>query len=273
MADIKVTQGSVYSLTGADAGPLKLCQVVIYGLSTLPASQINVNQAIVYGATSGETMPMSITNSSIYALAKTAYGASKVRAWGFHLDGHNFYVLRLGETETLVHDLTTNQWARWTSPSSLVFRAHRGINWQGYSKDIAEAGYAWNIVAGDSETSNLWMLDPSVGVDDHPLTGTENFRREVLGAVPMRGRDTIPVHQLYLTMDLGDPETLGTNITLLTSDNGGQNWTDHGVVTVIPGDYNQEVVWHGLGLITAPGKLFKIIDEGAAVRISSLEAR
>lgn len=273
MTDIKLTQGSIYSLTGADIGPLKLTQIAVYGLSQFPASEINVNQVSVYGATSGEDMPVSITEASVYALAKTAYGASKIRTWGFNLDGHNFYVVQIGTLETLVYDMTTEQWSRWTSPGMTTFRPQRGLNWQGFSRDQILGDFTWNIIVGDFQTGNVWIMDPTVGVDDHPLEGTLEFRREVMGMAPQRGRKGTSVHQAYLTLNLGDPQITSADLTLLTSDDAGQTWLDHGAVTVTPADYSQEFSWHGLGLITAPGKLFKIRDEGAAVRISSLDAR
>lgn len=196
-----------------------------------------------------------------------------IRAWGCTLDGHDFYLLRLGDDYTLVYDDATGTWAHWHSPDLDYFRPRVGMNWPGFGSDSIARGFNWNIVAGDDTTDNLWMMDPEAGDDENALTGSTAFEREVTGAVMQRGRKTQRCNQIYLTMNLGDPQVTGANIQLETSDDGGQSWYDHGVVTVTPGDYTQEIVWHGLGLITAPGRIFKLSDAGASVRISSLEMR
>ncbi len=196
-----------------------------------------------------------------------------IRAWGCSLDGHDFYLLRLGTDYTMVYDDATEQWSHWHSPDSDVFRAHLGLNWYGFNTTTIGRGFSWNIIGADDTTNNLWILDPTVGDDEDTVSGSTPFERQVLGAVPIRGREVISCNQAYVTMNLGSPQVTGGAITLSTSDDSGQTWLDHGTITVTSTDYSQEIVWHGLGLITAPGRLFKLTDEGAAVRISSLDIR
>lgn len=253
-------------------------------------SQIDTSKSVAYVLTGNENLNVYKTTAFVLTGAENTLQSSKVvayiligdppeidmtiiRAWGCSLDGHDFYLLRLGETYTLVYDDATEQWSHWQSPDSSVLRAHIGMNWPGFSATTIGRGFNWNIVAGDDTTDNLWILDPSAGDDENIAVGSTSFRREVMGVVPMRGRKSLSCNQAYLTMNLGSPQVTSGAVTLFTSDDSGQNWLDHGTVTTTVADYSQEIVWHGLGLITAPGRLFKLRDEGAAVRISSLEIR
>lgn len=238
-------------------------------------TNLNVYKTVSFVLTGAENTVQSSKAVAYVLIGDAAQGLDMtiIRAWGCTLDGHDFYLLRLGTGYTLVYDDATEQWAQWKSPSQSVFRAHIGLNWAGFNSTTIGRGFNWNIIAGDDTTANLWILDPSAGDDENILTGSTAFTREVVGSVPVRGRKAIPCHQVYLTMNLGSPQITGGSITLHTSDDSGQNWTDHGTNVVSSGDYNQEIVWHGLGLITAPGRLFKLIDTGAGVRISSLEVR
>lgn len=197
-----------------------------------------------------------------------------LNAWGFSLDGHDFYVVRLGQDSTVVYDLTTGQWADWASPDSANWRASVGINWLGMSADSLTTDAETSIVAGDDTLGVLWTLDPSIGYDEDPTTTDPvDFERKVIGGIVMRLRESQKVGAAYLSMDLGDPQMADATIKLETSDDFGHTWTDHGSITVTPDDFNQEIVWRALGLIKAPGRIFRITDNGASVRIDSLDIR
>jgi hypothetical protein len=60
-------------------------------------------------------------------------------------------------------------------------------------------------------------------------------------------------------------------LTLYTSDDAGKTYDDHGLVTVEAGNFDAEISWYSLGQMTAPGRLFKIVDNGAVARIDGLE--
>jgi hypothetical protein len=197
----------------------------------------------------------------------------KLRAWGFSLDGHDFYVLRLGETSSLVYDMTTGQWSRWASPGRTVLRTHLGLNWTGQAKTTLDQGYAWNVIGADDTTGDLWILDPNVNIDDNADGTQSSFSRQATGGVPARLREGIQCGAVYLTANLGSPLLTAPTVTLETSDDSGNNWINHGAVTVNTGDTTQELAWLGLGLMTAPGRLFRVTDSGAITRISSLDMR
>lgn len=198
-----------------------------------------------------------------------------VRVWAFSLDGHDFYVITLGENTTFVYDLTTGQWSEWATTGYDVWRAHKGINWLGMGADTyGDSAAQSNVVAGDNNYGLLWTLNPEVGYDENPETGVaESFNRKVIGGVQQKMRETSPIGAAYLLCSAGSPQLTGSSFTLRSSDDGGKSWANHGTIDVTVGDYRQEYVWRSLGLIKQPGKLFEITDSGASVRIDSLDIR
>lgn len=196
-----------------------------------------------------------------------------IRVWGYSLDGHDFYVLRLGASETLVYDLTTSQWSQWASPARSNWRAHCGQNWLGMSTNTFSRGFGSDVVAGDDATGILWVLDPATGVDDNTDTGTTGFVRMVIGGVPLNGRDVAPCNAAQLTASLGNLAMTGATITatLRTSDDGGNGYINHGTVT-LTNSRSQVVEWRALGQMKQPGRVFEISDTGIT-RLSGLDLR
>lgn len=207
------------------------------------------------------------------ASSPSTAGSEQLRSWTFSLDGHDFYVLRLGDFETLVLDLVTGQWSRWFGHGLAYLRAHLGLNWLGLAVTSLNRGFSWNVVAGDDSGSQLWMMEPVSGIDESPGSGTASYQRRAAAAVPMRLRATAPCYEVFLTASLGNPALVGATVTLETSDDQGQTWLNHGAITITAGAYTQELSWPSLGLIRAPGRIFRVTDEGALTRLSSLDMR
>jgi hypothetical protein len=128
---------------------------------------------------------------------------------------------------------------------------------------------------GDDTFGLLWMLDPEQPYDQNPdpdaATQEIYFERITMGQYPMVGREVMPCYAAWITSDMGDPAYVGAGVTLSTSDDTGQTFYDHGTVTVTAGDYSAQLAWYSLGQISAPGRLFKIVDDGAIFRIDGLE--
>lgn len=197
-----------------------------------------------------------------------------MRAWGFSVDGHDFYVLHLGTESTLVYDITTGQWSEWASPDATNWRANTGMTWLGMGTATLTSNANNRAVIGDMVSGLLWTIDTDQGYDENPSTGAATeFTRQVTGGIPMRLRETERLGAAYLTASIGSPQITGASITLETSDDGGKNWQDHGFIVASTTDTVQEFVWRSLGLIKAPGKVFRITDNGASVRIDSLDMR
>ena len=88
---------------------LGLSQAVTLAAYTFPTKLVQASQS--------RNMVMAnklsaVQSSQAFALALVLPGLKnrRSRAWGFSLDGHDFYVLRLGDAETLVLDLSTGKW-------------------------------------------------------------------------------------------------------------------------------------------------------------------
>ncbi len=200
---------------------------------------------------------------------------SKVRAFTFSLDGHDYYALRLGEEETLVFDLSTGEHTPWESFGRTVWRAHQGLNWLDISKTIYDDGVPSNVILGDDSRGILWSLDPTYGLDDsEDLGGNPTaYERVITTGFPLRMRNSIACDAVYVTVANGEPFTGQEAITLRTSDDNGKTWVNHGSVNLVPGEYSQEIAWRSLGLMRAPGRVFEISDTGATVRIDSVEMK
>jgi hypothetical protein len=70
---------------------------------------------------------------------------------------------------------------------------------------------------------------------------------------------------------MGDPAYDGAEVNLSISDDAGVTFDDMGNIVVNMGADYPELSWYSLGQITAPGRLFKITDDGAIARIDGLE--
>lgn len=197
-----------------------------------------------------------------------------IRAWGASLDDHDKVYFRLGDAGTLVYDISTGQWTEYASPGLEYWRPHIGMNWAGMGATTAARGFGTNIVCADDTEGVLYIIDPTLSMDDDPTTGTPAaFSRKFTGLVTTRGRDTINCNAVQLTASLGNPAVTGASVTLRTSDDGGFNWTSHGSVTVSAASYNQVIEWRALGLIKHPGRLFEFTDSGALARVSGADMR
>lgn len=273
MTDAQVYQGRVYS-TAAVAVDAQVSQARVYAMFNVPAEFTEASQARVVTAAKFNA-DVEVSQARVFALGRGRIDNRRLRDWGFPLDGHDLYVLRLGEDATIVYDLTTGQWADWAGHDLPFWRAHLGQQWIGMGAALLAQGHTTNIVAGDDSTGMLWTLAPELGVDESPRTDRDDvpFERAVTGGVPMRMRQTVKCNAVYVTMSLGEPALTGAAITLRTSDDMGRTWLDHGTLTVTADDWSQEIAWRALGLIRAPGRIFEIADNGAAVRLNGAEMR
>ncbi len=198
-----------------------------------------------------------------------------IRCWAFTLDGHDFYVMRLGPSTTLVYDRLTQQWSEWISPGRTNWRPICGLNWQGATHAFEE-GYAADIICGDDASGALFFLDPTRGRDDRSdqfLGEDDKFDRIITAAVPLDGRTPLQCNALQIEVALGAPSQDSAAFSLTTSDDLGQTWINQGSVTTTTNDFTEVIEWRGLGMARQPGRLFRITDNGATVRIGRAELR
>lgn len=274
--NIRVTEGAVEAAITSDSADIRATQFTAKAAINFPTDSMRTTQLTAKATITPET-DSQVTQLAVLAAVRGRVENHKIRAWTFSLDGHDFYVLRLDDTESLVMDMSTGQWAKWSSPEEDFWRAWNGMNWLGMSRDTFLSGAQSQIVAGDDTYGLLWTIDPDLGYDHNPRYGEDGdphaFDRTVIGGVAVRLRETQKVGAAYLVASVGSPQITGAGITLRTSDDYGKTWTSHGTVTITPSDYSQELVWRSIGLMKAPGRIFELSDSGATVRIDSLDIR
>jgi len=206
----------------------------------------------------------------------TASDSLTIRSWGFSLDGHDFYVLRLGDSGSFIYDLTTQTWSEWISPGRTNWRPHVGQNWKGFANIDTDNGYT-DVVCGDDATGTIWVLNTKKGRDERDTAGTiwpdDKITKVVTGGIQVTGRDTVKCGAVELDLAIGNPTQTGALIQLEISDDLGHTFVDCGINTVAAGNYNQPVEWRSLGTISAPGRIFRITDDGMSERIGGANLR
>jgi hypothetical protein len=253
---------------------IRVSEAFAMALVNVPAEGVLSSQSHVVAFVD---RPSPVQASQVAALAYVIGRPTfrRARAWSFTMDNHDFYVLRIGEVETLIFDLMTGQWAIWKTEDRTTWRAHLGTNWLGATKFNYVGGAETNVVAGDDTFGVLWTLAPNIGVDDPPVAGQEPqvFERVVTAGIPMFMRQSPRHNTLFLTVQTGSPLPAATDITLNISDDQGNTFYSAGTVTLEAGNFGQEVLWRSLGLIRQPGRIMEFRDSGAATAFYSLDTR
>lgn len=267
MTDVRAPQGGVLVTYDIGMTPnINASQANTLVAYNVPADNINATYGGAFAAIT-KIADINVTQAHVLALVRGSISNPTLRVWTFDLDGHEFYVLRLGNGKSLVYDRTTEQWAWWSSSQLPSWRANYGTNWV-QSGSVAQ-NHGSNVVVGDDSTGILWMLNPEKGYDD-PTNAVDReegvvrpFTRVATGQALTRGRVTIPCYQVYAVADTGQPAYEGASVTLSYSDDTGKNFVSAGSIEVATGNYYQEFVWRSLGLVRSPGRLFRITDDGA----------
>lgn len=275
MTDTYVSQGSLLAVGVLGETVPWISQGTVFAAANFPAEFTQVAQAAIVTAGPSK-LTAEVAQATVYAIARGRVANPRARAWTFTLDGHDFYVLRLGDRETLIYDVYSEQWVEWTSSDLPFWRPSSGMNWSG--AEILADEFGSNIVAGDDTFGLLWFLDPEQAFDDHPdyqrLPQQMAFPRIITAQVLATGREFIPCYAVFLT---GDNYGLSgvdftPEIVLETSDDQGRTFEVHDTLTVTP-DYDQNLPyeWLSLGQISTPGRIFRFTDNGVFARIDSLD--
>lgn len=268
---VEVSQADTSVVYSAENGNVLATQADIQAIFNFSAAQIDASQADVnFVASTASDVDVSQVVVDVIIIGRPENPL--LRAWVCTIDNHEFYVLRLGDELTLVYDTYSEQWMDWRTPGLSFWRASCGINWIG--GEAFATIYGSNIVVGDDTFGRLWFLGPETPYDESPRDDDATqyfFERVVMGQMAIKGREVMPCNAVWLTADAGDPAYEGAGVRLSISDNGGENFTDCGLITVTEGEFRPQLTWLSLGQISAPGRLFKIEDDGAVTRIDGLE--
>lgn len=186
-----------------------------------------------------------------------AVATSRKRAWSFTLDGHTFYVLDLGQEGTFLWDKSTNSWCQFITTGYTAWNFCNGCMW------------GQRIVAGDQLTTDLWEMLPASSLFDNSATLVQHV---VTGGVATRNRIYHSVESFTLVASTALLMAPGSaSVTLSFSDDQGVTWQTMDAIA-LTGASNQEIAWTSLGAFNNPGRIFKITDFGAFLRIDGADA-
>lgn len=272
MATVQVSQSGTLVTTNLTS-PMDASLATTLVVANFPTPQLDASQAGTIVTTNFTNTDMRLSQAAVMVVGRGRVYNPKLRVWTYTLDGHEYYVLRLGDDKTLVYDLTTQQWSWFTYGELDFWRPNTGMNW--YSAGTISNQYGSNIICGDDTFGHLWVLDPEQGFDDNSVDPAEGearrFPREATGQVITRQRVSLPVYEVYLTASFGEPVETGDTVELSYSDDLGNTYVSAGEIPTNAGDFKQQFSWRSLGLITQSGRLFKISDDGAFARIDGLD--
>lgn len=252
--------------------PGEVAQLLTRTVFNYPSDDGEVSQIYLRSVDESEP-PGQVSQLLVRAIVRGHVENPRIRAWTFTLDGHDYYVLRLADILTLVYDVYSEQWVDWQDFTHAYWRPNIGTTWIGAS--ALAHNFGSSVVAGDDTWGLLWFLDPNQPFDEHPDSSAPEqevyFERITMGQVPMRGRENLSCYAAWLTTDMGAPAYDGAGVRLEISDDAGVTFDDQGTIAVVAGANYPELFWGSMGQIEAPGRLFKIVDDGAIARIDGLE--
>lgn len=270
-AGVRTSQARVFAVMSIPAASAFVSQARVQTVASQTVAGVRISQARA-NAVVKSTMSVRASQARVLAVCRGRVSDPKIRAWTFSLDSHDFYVLRLGNTETLLYDRYAEQWYVWGSGNAGPWKAFTGQNWQGGNKWTGEGS---NVLVGDDGNGALYFLDPSRYYDDDSVFGEESpreFMRVITGQVSVRGIDSAPCYGVQLIGAVGEQiESALTGVTLYTSDDQGHTWDEHETITVANAAYTDRIEWWSLGSFDSPGRLFKVVDYGALPRIDHLD--
>lgn len=274
--DIRATQAELLAAINFPTAQVRVTQSDVLASIKFPADALRVTQAegMVYAQ---PALSIRVTQTEVLAYVRGRIQNPRLRAWTFSLDGHDFYVLRLGMDLTLVYDLYSEQWVDWDAFNETYWPVNLGINWIGGTEilDSTKQSYGSNVLIGDDTYGLLWFLNPEQPYDQHPEVANAVqeifFERVLQGQVVQTGRGVQPCYVVWLTTNMGTPGYVGAGVKLEISDDAGKTYDDMGTVTVTTGVNDPELSWYSLGQVEAPGRLFRITDDGAVARIDNME--
>ena len=269
------SEARTFSVLAGTAAGENLSSSRVFSIYNFPSATLNADQSRIFLPVK-RASNIDASETRVFAVIKGRTANPKVRAWTYTLDGHDFYVLRLGDSLTLVYDDSTEQWPEWTSDIGTgrveAWRTNCGMTWIGANALAFTYGSA--VVAGDDTFGLLWFLNPEQAYDETPdplrLPQHIPIERIVTGQVLASGRQYIPCYAVFLDGDnYGLTETdFVPTVKLETSDDQGQTFFNHGTLGLaVDLTMDNPYEWTSLGQISGSGRIFRITDNGIFARI------
>lgn len=271
--DLQIPQGRLF-LTGSVVALLgQISEGRAYVQINFPAHDAQMSQAMLVATGKKDVVALASQNRTLVH-CRGRIADPKLRVWTFTLDGHDFFVIRLGDDETLLYDVYSEQWVQWDSKDSGAWRPNVGMTWIGAQALADQYGSA--VVAGDDTFGLLWFLDPEQAYDDapDPARGRQEieFERIVTAQALASGRQYVPCYAVFLDGDnYGLSGTEFTpSIVLEFSDDQGRNFITAEALPVNPDPtVDNPYSWYSLGQFGSPGRIFRWTDNGVMTRIDS----
>ena len=273
MTTVTAPHGSVLGVVRQATPLLNVFQEVVLSVYNVPAEEMRSSFVSILAPIRQDSQGLRVALGSVLAVITGKIDNPKLQAWTYTLDGHDFYILKLGTSgKTLVFDLSTKQWAWWSSTDDVRWRPSTGMNWR--SADSISVNYGSNVITGDDSSGTLWVLDPEQGYDDKiekTDTSPTKFPRVATGQLAISARKTVPIYSIDLSASFGYPSLTDNIVTLEYSDDQGNTYVvaDQPMVSA-EGNYNQEFTWRSLGQVASPGRLIRVTDDGAFARIDDM---
>lgn len=269
MTDVQVSLAQTFSLAEAGA-EIRSPFAHVYVGAAYPAEFLRESLVRVRMAADRD-VSMRVSAARVYVLGRGRVAPRFLRSWTFTLDGHDFYVLHM-PTETLVYDMSSQRWHVWGSDDAALWRGWIGRQW--ITTLPAAQSYGSNVVVADDTRPTLYFLAPEKATDDSGDFEVEDprpFKRQLTGQITLRGRSWVPCNGVSIMGSVGTLLVEAYNtVELETSDDIGVTYVSHGTCAVVEGDPAARLEWLSLGSMTNPGRLFRITDYGALVRVDDL---
>ena len=254
------SQVALFSVLNApmDAVRTQTSQLAMFSVVDfrIAAAYAKVPQLALFAPVSASGIPKTSQLAMFVVFNEGAREDNTLRAWGFILDGHSFYVLHLGMLGTYVCDVTSGfQWSQWQTEGMESWNAEQGLMWQ----DM--------VVAGDNQNPILWQINPETQLDDE----FKPIRRTATALIPARGRKTVTLDMFSINASAGYPTADNPELTLSFSDDNGNTWVTMPAITLESGAFDQNLQFGSLGTFGQPGRIINVSDVGGMVRLSDID--
>jgi len=191
--------------------------------------------------------PIPISEPTVeQALSKASLNSAEISSWHYVAEGRSVYVMNLDNGDegiTFAYDIKTGKWTCYGSYSYPLWNVWSSARY-----------FDGSYFVGDTLAGKVWRVDPTITLD-----GEEPVICEFTGEVELN----TPVRNNSVILDCSTGIGLATypnddpTIQLRTSDNRGKTYgswlTEH---LGRMGEYNRQVYWTRLGLMSSPGRIF-----------------
>lgn len=219
--------GRVYQIGCADRN-----SVVLTNKNTLPCLiWVTPNREVVLA----QGVPAKVSNESIEELLRLS---STFTGWAFRVNRHDFYVLTT-DNETLVFDITTGDWYRWSTYKKNTWDALLGIQVD-------------NVIYAGSTSGNVYTLANSSADNT-----SDYIVCEVGGFIPNSSNQAMPCDVVTLFMNYGFSPSYVTGplVELRFSDDSQSTWSPYFQGSLgLKGGYSTTLRFRSLGSFRRPGR-------------------